>query len=53
MPKPTVADVLFGVSKPVGKLPRTWPRSNDQLGVTQADPAAANALYPFGFGLSY
>jgi len=48
-----VGDVLFGAAKPVGKLPRTWPRSNDQLGVTKADPAAANALFPFGFGLKY
>lgn len=48
-----VADVLFGAAKPVGKLPRTWPRSNDQLGVTKADPAAANALFQFGYGLHY
>jgi beta-glucosidase len=48
-----VADVLFGIAKPTGKLPRTWPRSNDQLGVTLADPAAKDALFPFGFGLSY
>ncbi len=48
-----VADVLFGRAKPTGKLPRTWPRSNDQLGVTKADPAAANAQFQFGYGLSY
>lgn len=48
-----VADVLFGKSKPVGKLPRTWPRTNEQLGLTQADPAAKDAQFPFGFGLSY
>ncbi len=48
-----VADVLFGRSKPVGKLPRTWPRSNDQLGITKADPGAANALFQFGYGLNY
>jgi beta-glucosidase len=48
-----VADVLFGVSKPVGKLPRTWPRSNEQLGLTNTDPAAKDALFPYGFGLSY
>ncbi len=48
-----VADVLFGSAKPVGKLPRTWPRSNDQLGVTKADPAAANAQFQFGSGLGY
>ncbi len=48
-----VADVLFGAAKPVGKLPRTWPRSNDQLGVTKTDPAAANAQFQFGYGLHY
>jgi beta-glucosidase len=45
-----VADVLFGVVKPTGKLPREWPRNNAQ--------AAANAmtgepLFPFGFGMTY
>ncbi len=48
-----VADVLFGVSKPVGKLPRTWPRTNEQVGLTSADRAAKDALFPYGFGLSY
>jgi beta-glucosidase len=45
-----VADVLFGEVKPTGRLPREWPRNNDQ--------AAANAmprkpLFPPGFGLTY
>jgi hypothetical protein len=45
-----VADVLFGDTKPAGKLPREWPRNNEQ--------AAANAmkgepLFPFGFGMTY
>jgi len=45
-----VADVLFGDAKPTGKLPREWPRNNNQ--------AAANAmegkpLFPFGFGMTY
>lgn len=31
-----VADMLFGAVKPTGKLPREWPRNNDQL--------AANAM---------
>lgn len=48
-----VADVLFGAARPKGKLPRTWPRSNDQLGMTKADPSAANAQFQFGYGLSY
>jgi beta-glucosidase len=49
-----VADVLLGRSKPVGRLPRTWPRDNTQLGLTSNDPIAARqALFPIGFGLSY
>ena len=56
-----VADVLFGDIAPSGKLPITFPKSEDQL------PAyidynmkgrtykymSAEPLYPFGFGLSY
>jgi beta-glucosidase len=46
-----VADVLFGDFKPRGKLPRTWPRNNDQLSTAAA--LAGNPLFPYGFGLSY
>jgi beta-glucosidase len=45
-----VADVLFGDAKPTGKLPREWPRNNDQL-AANALPGAP--LFDFGFGLSY
>jgi beta-glucosidase len=44
-----VADVLFGDYKPTGKLPRTWPRNNEQL----ASGNAGQPLFPYGFGLSY
>ena len=48
-----VAEVLFGKTKPHGKLPRTWPRTNAQLGLTRNDPGAKDALFPFGYGLTY
>jgi beta-glucosidase len=47
-----VADVLFGDSKPTGKLPRNWPRNNDQLSV-DVDPPGDTPLFPYGYGLSY
>jgi beta-glucosidase len=48
-----VADVLFGDVKPSGKLPRTWPKSADQIGLCQGDPGADKAAFPYGFGLTY
>jgi beta-glucosidase len=45
-----VADVLFGDAKPTGKLPREWPRDNDQLA---ANKLAGKPLFKFGFGLTY
>jgi beta-glucosidase len=45
-----VADVLFGDCKPTGKLPRAWPRNNDQL---SADQMKGEPLFPCGFGLTY
>jgi beta-glucosidase len=44
-----IADVLLGVFKPTGKLPRAWPRSNEQL----ASSAQGAPLFPFGFGLTF
>lgn len=46
-----VADVLFGDYKPTGKLPRAWPRNNEQIGGGEAVVEAP--LFPFGFGLTY
>ncbi|HVS37336.1 MAG TPA: glycoside hydrolase family 3 N-terminal domain-containing protein [Gemmataceae bacterium] len=49
-----VADVLFGDSKPTGKLSRTWPRSMAQVPLTiNGDPAKYDPLFKYGFGLKY
>jgi beta-glucosidase len=48
-----VADVLFGVVKPSGKLPRSWPRSNEQLGLTVVNSSSQDPQFQYGFGLSY
>jgi beta-glucosidase len=47
-----VADVQFGDYKPTGKLPITWPRSNDQLPINVGD-ASYDPLFPYRFGLTY
>jgi len=50
-----VADVLFGDYLFFGKLPYTWPRSNDQLPLNINNSAnltgCAAPLFPFGYGL--
>ncbi|HEX7621738.1 MAG TPA: glycoside hydrolase family 3 N-terminal domain-containing protein, partial [Anaerolineales bacterium] len=50
-----VTDVLFGDYPFVGKLPYTWPRSNDQLPLNTNNSAnltgCAAPLFPFGYGL--
>ena len=45
-----VADVLFGEVKPTGKLPREWPKNNDQLAANKME---GKPLFKFGFGLTY
>ncbi len=47
-----VTDVLFGASKPSGKLTFSWPRSMAQVAVHR-DDAHYDPLFPYGYGLSY
>jgi beta-glucosidase len=52
-----VADVLFGDYPFTGKLPYSWPRSNEQLPINInniGDKIGCEApLFPFGYGLAY
>ncbi|MDB6019236.1 MAG: hypothetical protein JWR19_3725 [Pedosphaera sp.] len=45
-----LTDVLFGDYKPTGKLPRLWPRNNEQFSAVHL---TGNPLFPIGYGLSY
>jgi len=47
-----VADVLFGDYAPTGKLPYSWPRSNDQIPIHVGDEHY-DPLFAYGFGLTY
>jgi beta-glucosidase len=46
-----VADVLFNVVHPTGKLPVTWMSSASQEPINDGDGKAP--LFPYGFGLTY
>ena len=52
-----VADVLFGEHPFTGKLPYSWPRSNEQLPINinnLSEKSGCDApLFPFGYGLGY
>jgi beta-glucosidase len=45
-----IADVLFGDFTPTGKLPREWPRNDQQFA---ADKMHGKPLFPLGYGLTY
>ena len=47
-----VADVLFGLYKPKGKLSFSWPRTMVQVTVHRGD-ANYDPLFKYGYGLSY
>ena len=46
-----IADVLFGDSKPTGKLSFSWPASLAQLPIHEGDGKIP--LFPYGFSLTY
>ncbi|KUO07583.1 glycoside hydrolase family 3 protein [Streptomyces sp. DSM 15324] len=46
-----VADVLYGRRPFTGRLPVTWPRSQDQLPINVGDPVY-DPQYPYGWGLT-
>jgi beta-glucosidase len=46
-----VADVLFNVVQPSGKLPMTWMSSTGQQPINDGD--GKTPLFPLGYGLSY
>jgi beta-glucosidase len=50
-----VSDALFGDHPFVGRLPYTWPRSNDQLPINKNNSEGKTGcdapLFPFGYGL--
>jgi beta-glucosidase len=46
-----VADVLFNVVAPAGKLPVTWMQSASQQPINDGD--GKTPLFPYGFGLTY
>jgi len=46
-----VADVLFGVTTPTGKLPVTWMQSASQQPINDGD--GKPALFPYGYGEAF
>jgi beta-glucosidase len=46
-----VADILFGVAQPTGKLPMSWMSSVSQQPINDGD--GKQPLFPFGFGLGF
>jgi len=50
-----MTDVLFGDVSPTGKLPVTWPLTNDQASdsVNMTDYESKEHQYQFGYGLTY
>ena len=47
-----VADILYGATKPTGKLSCSWPRDMSQIPINVGDVTYA-PLFEYGFGLTY
>jgi beta-glucosidase len=47
-----VADVLFGLNKPVGKLSVSWPKDMKQIPINVGDKNY-RPLFKYGYGLTY
>lgn len=47
-----VADLLFGVARPTGKLSSSWPANMSNIPINVGDPRYA-PLFEYGFGLTY
>lgn len=48
-----VTDVLFGDYAPTGKLGHTWPANMAQIPINRNSEHVAEALFQFGYGLTY
>jgi beta-glucosidase len=48
-----IADVLFGDHGFTGKLAYSWPGADCQTPLNYGEATAGEALFPFGFGLTY
>jgi beta-glucosidase len=46
-----VADVLFGVARPTGRLPLTWAQHSSQQPINDGD--GQPALFPYGYGQEF
>jgi len=47
-----IADVLYGLTKPTGKLSYSWPRNMTDIPINVGGPRYA-PLFEYGFGLTY
>lgn len=48
-----LADVLFGITEPGGRLPTTWPRTLAEVPVSQVQPSDGKLRYEEGLDIGY